>query len=186
MARCFGDGNPLLEAYHDDEWGIPAREDPALIELFTLSTMQIGLSWSLILTRRNNLRQAFRGFDPKIVAAFSHQEVDALLKDNGIIRNRRKVEAAVSNSRAILSVSEEWGSFSAFVWSFTEGAILRGQPLLHWKNLPTESVESRSMSSSMKNLGFRLVGPTVCYAFMQSAGIVDDHIASCPKFLPPR
>jgi DNA-3-methyladenine glycosylase I len=171
-------GDPLYVAYHDEEWGTPSHDDRHLFELLVLEGAQAGLSWRTILYKRKGYRKAFAGFDPERVARFDRRKVDRLLRDPGIVRNRAKVEAAVANARAALGVREEAGSLDAYLWSFVDGTPIRNR----WHSLsqiPAETEESRAMSKDLKRRGFRFVGPTICYAFIQAAGLVNDHIVSC-------
>ncbi len=183
MERCawVPEGDDLYVAYHDEEWGVPERDDRMLYELLTLEGAQAGLSWSTILHKRENYRKAFAGFEPAVVAAFGPDRVEALLQDAGIVRNRLKVESTVENARRVLAAQEELGSFSSLVWEFVEGEPLLGG----WRDvseIPAETPSSKAMSKELKRRGFRFVGPTVCYAFMQAAGLVNDHVASCFRY----
>jgi DNA-3-methyladenine glycosylase I len=183
VERCawVPDGDELYAAYHDDEWGVPERDDRALYELLTLEGAQAGLSWSTILRKREGYRRAFAGFDPAAVARFDDGRVEALLQDPGIVRNRLKVVSTVENARRVLEVQAELGSFSDLLWGFVDGEPLVG----HWKSvgeLPAETPVSKAMSKELKRRGFRFVGPTVCYAFMQAAGFVNDHTVSCFRY----
>ena len=185
MERCawVPEADELYVAYHDEEWGVPERDDSALYELLTLEGAQAGLSWATILHKRENYRQAFAGFDPASVAAFGPARVEELLQDAGIVRNRLKVESTVENARRVLEVQDELGSFSDLVWGFVDG-----EPLVSgWRSvseIPAETPVSKAMSKELKRRGFRFVGPTVCYAFMQATGLVDDHVVSCFRFRP--
>jgi len=176
--RCFGDEDPLSMKYHDEEWGVPEHDDRALFELIVLEGAQAGLSWRTILHRREGYRRAFRGFDPAVVAEFTPERVDELLRDPGIIRNRRKVESAVRNAGAFLRVQEEYGSFDEYVWGF-----VGGRPVMNafesWSEMQPETEVSRAMSADLKGRGFSFVGPTICYAYMQSIGMVNDHLTRC-------
>jgi DNA-3-methyladenine glycosylase I len=178
--RCewAGDGDPLMLAYHDEEWGVPQHDDRALFELLTLEGAQAGLSWSTILRKRDGYRAAFAGFDPARVARFDRRKVERLLRDPGIVRNRLKVESTVNNARRVLEVQRALGSFDACVWSFVDGAPRDGRRR-KVGDLPAETPESKAMSKELKRRGFRFVGPTVCYAFMQAAGLVNDHVTGC-------
>jgi DNA-3-methyladenine glycosylase I len=177
--RCPWPGtDPLYIAYHDLEWGVPLRDDRALFELLVLESAQAGLSWITVLRKRENYRKAFDGFDPRLVALYGEDRIAALLEDPGIIRNRKKIESAVSNARAFLRVQEEFGSFSAYLWGF-----VGGKPIVNeWKELtevPAKTDLSEAISRDMKSRGFAFFGPVACYAFMQSAGVVNDHLVSC-------
>lgn len=167
-----------MVAYHDREWGVPTRSESHLFELLTLEGAQAGLSWSTILNKRDNYRRSFQGFDPARVARFDEREVESLLRDPGIVRHRGKIESTVNNARKVLQVQAEVGSFAEYVWSFVGGASIVNR----WRTLaelPSETPESREMSRDMRVRGFRFVGPTTCYAFMQAAGLVNDHELSC-------
>jgi DNA-3-methyladenine glycosylase I len=171
-------GDPLYVTYHDEEWGMPSQDDHHLFEMLVLEGAQAGLSWSTILRKREDYRKAFARFDPAKVARFDERKVDRLLKDPGIVRNRLKVESAVSNARATLAVQHEDGSLATYLWSFVGGKPIRNR----WRTLEeiaAETAESRAMSTDMKRRGFRFVGPTVCYAFMQAVGLVNDHVVTC-------
>lgn len=179
LPRCPWPGDdPLMIAYHDAEWGVPVHEDRKHFEHLILDAFQAGLSWRTILRRREGFRAAFAGFDPEAVAAFTDQDAARLLADPGIIRNRLKVAAAIKNAGAFLRVREEFGSFDAYVWRF-----VHGEPILNqWERLeevPAESPEARALSKDLKARGFSFVGPTICYAYMQAAGLVNDHLVGC-------
>ncbi len=177
--RCewaVGSG-PLMLAYHDEEWGTPSRGERHLFEMLTLEGAQAGLSWQTILNKREGYRRAFAAFDPAKVARFDPAKVERLLKDPGIVRNRAKIESTVLNARAALALREE-SSLADHLWSFVDGEPLRNR----WRRLseiPAETPRSRAMSKDLKKRGFRFVGPTICYAFMQAVGMVNDHVASC-------
>ena len=170
--------SPLYLAYHDEEWGVPVHDDSRLYEMLVLEGAQAGLSWSTILNKREGYRRAFSGFDPGKVARFDSRRVEKLLVDPSIVRNRLKVTSAVSNAQAVLRVQEEDGSLDSYLWSFVGGApkVNRFRTL---GDIPTETTESKAMSKDLKRRGFRFVGPTVCYAFMQACGLVNDHVVSC-------
>jgi DNA-3-methyladenine glycosylase I len=165
-------------AYHDAEWGVPLHDDRKLFELLVLGGFQAGLSWSTILNRREGFRAAFDGFDPEKVARYGQRQVGRLLRDAGIIRNRQKIAAAVGNARALLEVRRECGSFDAFVWGFVGGRPRRNRRRT-LAELPATSPESDEMSRVLRARGFRFAGSTICYAFMQSAGLVNDHLTTC-------
>jgi DNA-3-methyladenine glycosylase I len=171
----------LYVAYHDEEWGVPSRDERHLFELLVLEGAQAGLSWATILHKREGYRKAFLGFDPETVARFGPADVERLLADTGIVRNRLKVASAIGNARCVLDVHAEHGSLAAYLWSFVDGEPIIGR----WKALgeiPTDTAESRAMSKDLKQRGFRFVGPTVCYAFMQATGLVMDHITGCYRY----
>ena len=174
------ESDPLYIAYHDEEWGVPSRDDRHLYELLVLEGAQAGLSWSTILHKREGYRRAFAGFEPEAVVRFKPKDVERLLQDTGIVRNRLKVESAVSNARCVLEVQEE-GSLAEYLWSFVGGKPIVGR-FREVGEIPSETAESRAMSKDLKRRGFRFVGPTACYAFMQSAGMVNDHVTSCFRF----
>jgi DNA-3-methyladenine glycosylase I len=168
-------------AYHDEEWGVPSRDDRHLFELLVLEGAQAGLSWSTILHKREGYRRAFAGFDADAVARFGPGDVERLLADPGIVRNRLKVTSAIDNARAVLTVREERGSFADYLWEFVGGSPVVGR-FRSLGQVPAETVESRALSKDLKRRGFRFVGPTICYAFMQSTGMVNDHLTSCFRF----
>ena len=182
VTRCEWSGtDPLMLAHHDEEWGVPSRDDVHLFELLTLEGAQAGLSWSTILRKREGYRRAFAGFDPERVAAFGERDVERLLADSGIVRNRLKIESTLANARAVLRVQEELGGFATLLWSHVDGKPIVGR----WRSLheiPAQTAESRALSKDLKRRGFRFVGPTICYALMQSAGLVDDHVVGCFRF----
>ena len=179
MKRCGWAGDrPDYIAYHDREWGVPVHDDHTLFEFLVLEGAQAGLSWSTILAKRENYRRAFRGFDAGRVARLRSRDVEALLRNPGIVRNRLKVEGAVRNARAFLAVQEELGSFDAYVWRFVDG-----QPKQNaWhalREVPASTPEAEAMSRDLTCRGFTFVGPTICYAFMQAVGMVNDHLVDC-------
>jgi len=173
--------DPLLVSYHDEEWGVPSHHDPHLFELLTLEGAQAGLSWKTILHKRIGYRSAFVQFDPARVARFNARKVEELLRDPAIVRNRLKVESAVSNARRMLEVQREFGSFDAYIWQFVGGAPIVARRR-RMRDLPAETRESKAMSNDLKRRGFRFVGPTVCYAYMQAAGLVNDHVTTCFRY----
>jgi DNA-3-methyladenine glycosylase I len=177
--RCGWAGtDPLMVAYHDDEWGFETRDGRELFELLLLEGFQAGLSWSTILRRREGLRAAYDGFDPHVLAAYDEARVEALLADPRIIRHRGKVNGAVQNARAYLALAESEGSFSDWVWSFVGGQPRR-ERRERMEDVPSQTPESVALSRALRKAGFTFVGPTIVYAFMQSAGLVDDHICGC-------
>ena len=180
LPRCPWAGtDPLMVAYHDHEWGVPCHDDRELFERLILEGFQAGLSWSTILRKREAFRRAFDGFDPERVAAYGPADVERLLADPGIVRNRLKVAAATRNAQAFLAVRAEAGSFDRYVWSFVCGAPLRRPVPPTWAEVPATTPESDALSKDLKRRGFTFVGSTICYAFMQSVGMVDDHVQGC-------
>jgi DNA-3-methyladenine glycosylase I len=184
MTRCPWAGtDPLYVSYHDEEWGIPSHDDRHLFEMLILEGAQAGLSWITILRKRERYREVFDGFDARRVARFTPARVERLLKDEGIVRNRLKVEGAVRNARAFLDVQKEFGSFDRYIWQFVGGA-----PLVNvrktMKDVPAQTPESDQMSRDLKKRGFTFVGSTICYAFMQATGMVDDHLVDCFRYKP--
>jgi len=168
-------------AYHDEEWGTPSRDDRTLFEMLTLEGAQAGLSWQTILNKREGYRRAFAGFDPARVARLDGRNSERLLQDPGIVRNRAKIESTVGNAKAVLGVQRELGSLPVYLWSFVGGEPVRNR----WRrlsDLPAETTESRDMSKDLKRRGFRFVGPTTCYAFMQAVGMVQDHVTNCFRY----
>jgi DNA-3-methyladenine glycosylase I len=178
-SRCgWATGDPLYLAYHDREWGVPVHDDRKLFEMLLLEGVQAGLSWLIVLRRREEYRRAFDGFEPRRVAGYGPAEIGERLRDPGIVRNRLKIEAAVRNARAFLAVQEEHGSFDRFAWSFVGGAPRQNR----WRSLaevPAETAESRAFAGELRRRGFSFVGPTICYALMQAVGMVNDHLTTC-------
>lgn len=174
--RCFGDGDPLYERYHDTEWGRPVLDDRGLYERLCLESFQSGLSWLIVLRKRPTLRRAFAGFRIDAVARFDVRDVDRLLADPGVIRNRAKIEAAIHNARTIVAMREVEEGFSRLLWSFRPERS--GGPR-HWEDIPSRSLESTSLSKALKKRGFRFVGPTTAYSLMQATGMVNDHVRAC-------
>lgn len=182
IARCpWGDASPDYAAYHDREWGVPVHNDRVFFEFLILEGAQAGLSWSTILNKRNGYREAFAGFDPVRVARFDARRIEKLLADPGIVRNRLKIASSVTNARAFVELQRECGSFDRYVWSFVDGKTLRNR----WRSLrevPARTAESDALSHDLKQRGFRFVGSTIMYAFMQATGLVNDHLVSCPRW----
>lgn len=180
--RCAWAGNdPLYMGYHDTEWGVPLHDDKKLFEFLVLEGAQAGLNWSCILNKRENYRKAFDDFDPLKVGRYDGGKVAELLQDKGIVRNKLKVEAAIRNARATLAIQEEFGSLDTFLWQFTGGGPMKNA----WKTLgeiPSSTKESDKMSKELKRRGFTFVGSTICYAFMQAVGMVNDHVVDCFRY----
>jgi DNA-3-methyladenine glycosylase I len=177
MRRCFGDGDPLYELYHDEEWGLPVLDEGGLYERMTLEAFQSGLSWRTILAKRDAFRRAFAGFEPDAVARFGDPDVERLLADASIVRNRAKIEAALANARATVALREARGPLEAVIRAHTPA---RGEPPRSWADVPATTPESVALARELKRRGFRFVGPTTLYALMQACGVVDDHLAGCP------
>ncbi|HVN52786.1 MAG TPA: DNA-3-methyladenine glycosylase I [Anaerolineaceae bacterium] len=181
LIRCSWARNPQMILYHDREWGAPVHDDRMLFEFLILEGAQAGLSWDTILRKREAYRLAFEGFDPQIVAGYGPEKIESLLNDPGIIRNRRKIEAAILNARAFLEVQKEFGSFDVYMWRFTGGKTI----LNSWRTLaeiPAVTPESQDMSRDLIKRGFKFVGPTICYAHMQAVGMVNDHLVDCFRY----
>ena len=179
--RCAWAATPLGIAYHDTEWGVPLHDERMLFEFLILEGAQAGLSWELILQKRDAYRVAFDGFDPVKVAGYGDDKVAELLANPGIVRNRLKVAAAIGNARAFLDVQREFGSFDAYIWGFVDGSTVRNT----WRSLsdiPAKTPQSEAMSKELRRRGFRFVGPTICYAFMQATGMVNDHTTDCFRY----
>ncbi len=177
--RCQWCGSdPLYVTYHDDEWGVPVHDDQHLFEMLVLGGAQAGLSWLTILRKRENYRKAFRGFDYEKIARYSKRDITRLLNDAGIVRNRLKIESAIKNARGVLAIREEFGTLDAFLWRYVDGVPLQNR----WKSmteLPAKTELSDTLSKDLKRRGFNFVGSTICYAFMQSIGMVNDHTTDC-------
>lgn len=180
--RCaWVTGDPLYLNYHDEEWGVPVHDDRRLFEFLILEGMQAGLSWLTVLKKRDHFRRAFSDYSPEEIAMYGEDRIRCLLSDPGIIRNRRKIEAAIANARAFLTVQNEFTSFDAFIWRFAPPRASR----IAWKTpmeIPAQTPESRTMSRALTNRGFRFVGPTICYALMQAVGMVNDHTVDCFRY----
>jgi DNA-3-methyladenine glycosylase I len=171
-------GGELMTAYHDEEWGVPVHDDRKQFEFLTLESAQAGLSWLVVLRKREAYRRAFAGFDPEIVARFTENRIEKLLADPGIIRNRLKIAAAVNNARRFLEVQQEFGTFDKYIWSFVGGRPIQNR-LENLKKLPVTSKESDALSKDLKQRGFKFVGSTIVYAHMQAVGMVNDHLVTC-------
>jgi DNA-3-methyladenine glycosylase I len=182
IARCpWAESSPRYTAYHDLEWGVPVHDDHVLFEFLILEGAQAGLSWSTILNKRDSYRKAYAGFDPAKVARFDARRIKKLMADPGIVRNRLKIASSVTNARAFLDVQKECGSFDRYVWSFVGGKPIRNR----WRSLsevPASTPESDAVSRDLKRRGFRFVGTTIMYAFMQGTGLVNDHLVACPRW----
>jgi DNA-3-methyladenine glycosylase I len=194
MKRCgWAEKSDLYRAYHDREWGVPLHDDPLLFEFICLEGAQAGLSWETILKKRENYRRAFDRFDAAKVARYGAKKIAALMGDAGIVRNRAKIEAAIGNAQSYLAVREEFGSFDRYLWGFVDGRPIHNR-WASMKQVPAQTDEAAAMSKDLKKRGFRFVGPTICYAFMQATGMVNDHVTDCFRWkdlkpanrLPPR
>ena len=180
--RCrWASADPLYERYHDREWGRPLRDDHALFELLTLEGCQAGLSWITVLRKREHYRKVYDGFDPAKIARYTPAKLEKLLADPGIIRHRGKIEASVGNAKAYLALVEREGSFSKYLWSFVGGKPMRNNRR-SMKDVPARTPESDALSKALQKDGFKFVGSTICYAFMQASGMVDDHVAGCHRY----
>lgn len=171
-------GDLLMIEYHDTEWGVPLHDDRKLFEFLLLDNAQAGLSWQTILNKRENYRKAFDNFDPNKIARYNQRKIDSLLNNPGIVRNRLKVRSAITNAQIFLEVQDEYGSFDKYIWQFVNGTAINNK-LKTLNDIPATSPESEAMSKVLKKRGFKFVGPTICYAFMQAAGLVNDHLVSC-------
>ncbi len=181
--RCVWVGtNPLMIAYHDKEWGVPLHNDRNLFEFFILDAFQAGLSWSTIINKRKNFEKAFANFDPKKVAKFTARDYTRLMNDAGIIRNKLKIQGSIKNAKAFLQIQKEFGSFDKYIWQFTKGKTIKNSWKIS-KDLPAKTIEAELMSKDLKARGFTFCGPTICYAFMQAAGMVNDHLVSCFRYI---
>ena len=182
--RCWwaDGGDALYAAYHDEEWGVPQHDDRKLFEMLLLEGFQAGLSWITILRKRENFRRAFRDFDAEIIVRFKKRDLERLMQDAGIVRNRLKVEGSVLNARAFLAAKDEFGSFDKFIWQFTGGKTLRKPGGLTRQEIAAKTPESDRMSKELVRRGFKFVGSTICYAFMQAVGMADDHVEGCCKY----
>lgn len=179
--RCWGTGTSIYEEYHDKEWGVPIHDDQKIFEFLILEGMQAGLSWITILRKRENFRAAFDNFDPEKIARYDKRKIKKLLSDPGIIRNRLKVAAAVTNAQEFLKVQKEFGGFDKYIWQFVGGNPIKNK----WKTikqLPARTKESDKMSEDLKKRGFKFVGSTICYAHMQATGMVNDHMVHCFRY----
>jgi DNA-3-methyladenine glycosylase I len=182
MNRCAWPGNePYNITYHDEEWGVPVHNDQKLFEFLVLDAFQAGLSWLTILKKRDNFRKAFDNFDYKIVAGYPEAKIQALMQNEGIIRNQMKIRAAVSNAQTLMKIQKEFGSFDAYIWGFVNHSTIK-HTFTYFKDIPATSKESDAMSKDLKKRGFKFVGSTICYAFMQAAGMINDHEVTCFRY----
>jgi DNA-3-methyladenine glycosylase I len=181
LIRCAWARNPLNTSYHDQEWGVPVHDDRTLFEFLILEGAQAGLSWDTILQKRPRYREVFNGFDAKKVARYDARKVKSLLADPGIVRNRLKISATIDNARAFLAVQKEFGSFDRYLWAFVGGAPILNARKGHG-DVPARTAESDALSKDLKHRGFRFVGSTICYAYMQAVGLVNDHLVTCFRY----
>ena len=177
--RCFGQEDPLMADYHDNEWGVAVHDRQALFEHLSLDIFQAGLSWRVILNKRDGFRKAFADFNPEEIARFGQKDVERLLANSDIVRNRKKIEATIANAKALLAMEAQGEDFSQFLWDFVDREPQQGPPARSWEELPTKNETSAKMAHALKERGFQFVGPTVCYAFMQAVGMIDDHLVDC-------
>ncbi len=180
--RCSWSGeNSLMIKYHDEEWGVPVYDDRKLFEFLVLESAQAGLSWQTILNKRENYRKAFSGFDVKKIARYGSQDIKRLILDSGIVRNRLKIASVIQNTKMFLNIQKEFGSFNKYIWKFIDGKIINNK-IKSQKDIPVASNESRNMSKDLLKRGFKFIGPTICYAFMQAVGMVNDHEIKCFRY----
>ena len=182
IQRCDWPGsNDLMIKYHDEEWGVPNHDDRKWFEYITLDAFQAGLSWAIVLNKRENFRKAFDNFNPDKIAEYNQSRIDALIQNAGIIRNKLKINATISNAKAFLDIQKEFGTFDKYIWQFVDG-----KPIInHWQTteeIPASTLESDKLSKDLKSHGFKFVGTTICYAFMQGTGLVNDHLVSCFRY----
>jgi DNA-3-methyladenine glycosylase I len=181
LKRCWNVDKPLYIRYHDEEWGVPVHDDQKLFEFLVLDGFQAGLSWWLILERREMFREAFDGFDPAKIANYTSKDFERLLKAPGVVKNRAKIAATITNAQQLLKIQEEFSSFNAYIWQFVHGKTIQNA-FTALSEMPAETEESRAMSRELKKRGFKFVGPIICYAFIQAAGLVNDHLVDCFRY----
>jgi DNA-3-methyladenine glycosylase I len=178
--RCWDTDDPLYIAYHDNEWGVPVHDDRKLSEFLLLEGFQAGVSWSLILRKRENFRKAFDGFDPVKISKYTKDDIERLMSDEGILRNRLKIRSSVTNAKAFLEIQKEFGTFDKYIWEFVGGKAIKNA-LNSFSEMPAKSEISEVMCKDLKKRGFKFVGPVICYSFMQAVGMVNDHLVGCPR-----
>jgi DNA-3-methyladenine glycosylase I len=181
LKRCWNTESSLHVKYHDEEWGVPLHDDKKLFEFLILEGFQAGLSWSLILERRNAMRKAFDGFDPSKIAKYSEKDTGRLMETPGVIKNKPKILAAINNAQRYLEIKAEFGTFDRFIWKFVGDKPINNQ-LTSFSQMPAETEQSKAMSKELKRRGFKFVGPTICYSFMQAVGLVNDHLVWCFRY----
>ncbi len=177
--RCWDTEDPLYIAYHDDEWGVPVHEDRKLFEFLLLEGFQAGVSWALILRKRENFRKAFDGFDPVKISRYNEEDIERLMNDEGILRNRLKIRSSVTNAKTFLEIQEEFGTFDRYIWGFVGGKPINNE-FKSLSEMPAKTLVSEAMTADLKRRGFKFVGPVICYSFMQAVGMVNDHLVGCP------
>jgi DNA-3-methyladenine glycosylase I len=181
LKRCWNTTNPLYIRYHDEEWGVPLHDDNKIFEFLVLEGFQAGLSWRLILERREAFMQAFNGFDPKKVASYTESHIESLMNNPNVVRNRSKILAAVTNAKKFIEIQKEFGTFDNYIWQFVDGKPINNS-FQELADLPAKTKISETISRELKKRGFQYVGPTICYAFMQAIGLVNDHLTSCFRY----
>jgi DNA-3-methyladenine glycosylase I len=181
LKRCWNVDKPLYLKYHDEEWGVPVHDDQKLFEFLILDGFQAGLSWWLILERRDSFRAAFDDFDPVKVAKYTVKDIERLMNAPGVVKNRAKISASINNAQQLLKVQKEFGSFDKFIWQFVDGKTIQNN-FRDFSEMPSETEQSKGISKELKKRGFKFVGPTICYAFMQAAGLVNDHLVDCFRY----
>lgn len=179
--RCWDNTDPLYIAYHDEEWGVPVHDDQKLFEFLLLEGFQAGVSWALILRKRENFRKAFDGFDPVKIASYRADDIERLMNDEGILRNQLKIRSSVKNAKIFLDTQREFGSFDRYIWGFVGGKSIKNE-FKSFSEMPAKSVTSEAMSKDLKKRGFKFVGPVICYSFMQAVGMVNDHLVHCFRY----
>ena len=179
--RCWETDDPLYTSYHDEEWGTPLHDDQKLFEFLILEGFQAGVSWSLILKKRENFRKAFDGFDPIKISKYDENDIERLLNDPGILRNRLKITSTINNSKRYIEIQKEFGSFDRYIWKFVGGKPINNR-LSSFKNMPDKTELSEMISKDLKKRGFKFIGPVICYSFMQAIGLVNDHLVHCFRY----
>ena len=177
--RCWDTKDPLYIAYHDEEWGVPVHNDRRLFEFLLLEGFQAGVSWALILRKRENFRKAFDGFDPVKIAMYNEEDIERLMNDEGILRNRLKIRSSVTNATTFLEIQDEFGTFDKYIWGFVGGKTIKNA-FKSFSEMPARTEVSEAISKNLKKRGFKFVGPVICYSFMQAVGMVNDHLLGCP------
>ncbi len=179
--RCWDTTDPLHIAYHDDEWGVPVHDDRKLFEFLLLEGFQAGVSWALILRKRENFRRAFNGFDPVKISEYAEKDFERLMSDEGILRNRLKIRSSITNAKTFLDIQKEYGTFDRYIWGFVGGTPIKNA-FKSFSEMPARTETSEAMSKDLKKRGFKFVGPVICYSFMQAVGMVNDHLVRCFRY----